>query len=85
MGWPKVAAFDRPTGLYALYRNVYDQSAIHFDLLSAEFFRAVLRDAASGGVVFTYRAAGKLIGYNLCFVHGGKLLDKYVGQGNCIK
>lgn len=65
--------------LYALYRNVYDQSAVHFDLLSAEFFRAVLRDNDSGGVVFTYRAAGKLIGYNLCFVQGGMLLDKYVG------
>lgn len=64
---------------YALYRNVYDQSEIHFDLLSPQFFRAVLQDATSGGVVFTYKAGGELIGYNLCFVHNGMLIDKYVG------
>jgi len=64
---------------YALYRNVYDQSEIHFDLLSPQFFRAVLQDAGSGGIVFTYKAGGALIGYNLCFVHNGMLIDKYVG------
>lgn len=64
---------------YALYRQVYDQSEIHFDLLAPAFFRAMLQDAASAGVMFTYRVAGKLIGYNLCFVHNGMLLDKYVG------
>jgi len=64
---------------YALYQNVYDQSEIHFDLLTPQFFRAVLQDAASGGVVFAYKVDGKLIGYNLCFVHNGMLLDKYVG------
>lgn len=65
--------------LYALYVNVYRQSAVQFDLLSAEFFTAVLQDAACDGVVFTYRHQGELIGYNLCFVRGGKLIDKYVG------
>jgi predicted N-acyltransferase len=64
---------------YALYRNVYDQSEIHFDLLGEAFFRAVLQDATSGGVVFTYRFAGDLIGWNLCYEHAGKLVDKYVG------
>ncbi|MCX7150093.1 MAG: GNAT family N-acetyltransferase [Rhodocyclales bacterium] len=65
--------------LYRLYRNVYDQSEIHFDLLSADFFRSVLQDPSSGGVVFLYRAAGALIGYNLCFESNGMLIDKYVG------
>jgi len=64
---------------YALYRQVYDQSETHFDLLSPGFFRAVLQDSSCGGIVFTYRVDGKLIGYNLCFVHNGMLLDKYIG------
>ena len=64
---------------YALYLNVYAQSEIHFDLLSRAFFECVLRDAASGGIVFAYRHAGELIGFNLCFEQGGKLIDKYVG------
>jgi uncharacterized protein len=65
--------------LYALYMNVYRQSEIHFDLLTAPFFRAVLQDAGIDGLVFTYRLDGHLIGYNLCFRENGMLLDKYVG------
>ena len=64
---------------YSLYRNVYEQSEIHFDCLTPAFFRSVLQDAASGGVVVTYRAAGRLIGFNLCFVYNDALIDKYVG------
>ena len=65
--------------LYALYANVYQQSEIHFDQLSREFFAAVLRDADSGGVVFAYHYQGELIGFNLCFATGSMLVDKYVG------
>ncbi|GAB3783878.1 GNAT family N-acetyltransferase [Dyella agri] len=64
---------------YALFDNVYAQSEIHFDRLSLDFFRRVLRDASSGGVVFVYRHEGKMIGWNLCYEHGGKLIDKYIG------
>lgn len=66
---------------YTLYRNVYAQSTTHFDLLTPDFFRAVLSDPQNGGVVFTYRMeeGGPLIGYNLCFERDGMLLDKYVG------
>jgi predicted N-acyltransferase len=62
-----------------LFDNVYEQSEIHFDRLSADFFRALLQDGTSGGVVFVYRHAGEMIGWNLCYEHGGKLIDKYVG------
>jgi predicted N-acyltransferase len=64
---------------HALFDNVYAQSEVHFDQLSAAFFRALLQDADSGGVVFVYRHAGQMIGWNLCYEHGGKLIDKYVG------
>jgi predicted N-acyltransferase len=64
---------------HALFDNVYAQSEVHFDRLTAAFFREVLRDADSGGVVFVYRHAGQMIGWNLCYEHGGKLIDKYVG------
>jgi hypothetical protein len=65
--------------LYGLYCNVYAQSEIHFDRLTAPFFRAVLQDTGVNGVVFTYRAGGDLIGYNLCVCENGMLIDKYVG------
>jgi hypothetical protein len=66
-------------GLYGLYLNVYAQSDVHFDLLQEGFFREILRDSANGGLLFTYRHQGELIGWKLCFQHGGMLLDKYVG------
>ncbi len=65
--------------LYALYRNVFQQSDIHFDQLTPAFFRALLQDATLNGVLFLYRAQGEIIGFNLCFEHQGMLLDKYVG------
>jgi len=65
--------------LYALYLNVYRQSEIQFDLLTVAFFKALLQDIGSCGVVFVYRAEGRLIGYNICFVANDRLLDKYVG------
>jgi len=63
----------------ALYENVYAQSEIHFDHLSADYLRAVLRDAGSGGLVFCYFAGDELIGWNLCYEYAGKLVDKYIG------
>jgi hypothetical protein len=65
--------------LYAMYRSVYAQSEIHFDLLTPEFFTAVLQDARLDGLLFVYRAGGAMIGWNLCFREGGLLIDKYVG------
>ncbi|MBX9689309.1 MAG: GNAT family N-acetyltransferase [Candidatus Obscuribacterales bacterium] len=65
--------------MYRMYENVYQQSEIHFDILSREFFAAVLQDASGNGKVFCYRVDGKLIGYNICFVRGDRLVDKYVG------
>jgi len=76
------ARFDDETTLrqfYTLFDNVYAQSEIHFDRLSEDFFRAILRDAQSIGVVFVYRHAGRMIGWNLCYEEGGKLIDKYIG------
>lgn len=65
--------------LYAQYLEVYTQSEIHFDMLSREFFRAILQDAALQGRLFLYSREGRLIGHNLCFIHEGMLIDKYVG------
>jgi hypothetical protein len=73
--------------LYGLYLNVYNKSYIHFDKLTRQFFETVFRDADNGGIVFLYRhktgpdtsRQDKIIGFNLCFVAGEFLVDKYVG------
>src|SRR5262249_31859583 len=65
--------------LYQLYLNVYQQSKFHFDLLTLEFFKSVLQDRQSGGVIVLYWQQQKLIGFNLLYVFNGNLVDKYVG------
>ena len=65
--------------MYELYLNVYRQSDVHFDLLSAPFFRALLQDESINGQVLVYRAGGELIGYNIRLLSGEMLIDKYVG------
>lgn len=75
------ASEERVDGYYALFDAVYTQSKIHFDQLTRAFFAAVLRDASNNGTVFEYRSTEDqaLLGWNLCFEHDGKLIDKYIG------
>lgn len=65
--------------LYRLYLNVVEKSEYQFDVLSEQFFREILLRAEHSGIVFTYQRGGEIIGFNLCFVHDNKLIDKYVG------
>lgn len=78
-GSPRFGDEDLLARIHALYENVYAQSEIHFDHLTAGYLRALLRDGASGGVVFAYHAGDELIGWNLCYEYAGKLVDKYIG------
>lgn len=76
------ARFDDPAELaryYALYRNVYEQSQVHFDLLTPEFLAGLLHAEGNDGRVFVYRLDGEMIGWNLCYVYAGRLIDKYIG------
>ncbi|GAO69820.1 MULTISPECIES: peptidogalycan biosysnthesis protein [Comamonas] len=81
---PTGAAFadeNRIDAYYALFEAVYAQSEIHFDKLSRAFLAGLLRDEDNGGIVFEYRdrQSDALLGWNLCFEHDGRLIDKYIG------
>ena len=67
--------------LYAMYLAVYEQSQIHFDLLSPAFFAALLKGTGGvlNGVVVCYRHQGVLAGYNISLIHNGMFIDKYIG------
>ncbi|MEO8216955.1 MAG: GNAT family N-acetyltransferase [Acidobacteriota bacterium] len=67
------------SSIVRLYRNVFAQSEIHFDLLTEDFFRAVLQSVTVGGTLFVYRTNGAMIGWNLCVAKSGILVDKYIG------
>lgn len=78
-GDPRFAEPALRAAFYALYRQVYAQSEIHFDELNSAFFDRVLQDASLGGIVFVYREQGRMLGWNLCFEVGDALVDKYIG------
>jgi len=65
--------------LYELYLNVYKKSKIHFDKLTMTFFKEVLKEKKSNGIVFLYRNQDKIIGFNLCYIFRDYLVDKYIG------
>lgn len=65
---------------YALYLQVFEQSEIHFDLLSEAFFYKLLQTDDKSLRVIVYRdKGGNLLGYNICFVIHDMLIDKYIG------
>ncbi|ALA81748.1 GNAT family N-acetyltransferase [Stenotrophomonas maltophilia] len=78
-GDPALADPQLQAELYALYLGVYAQSAVHFDQLDLPYFQHLLADSQGQGRMFLYRHQGQLIGWNLCYVHAGKLVDKYIG------
>ncbi|MFD1260203.1 GNAT family N-acetyltransferase [Entomomonas asaccharolytica] len=64
---------------YQLYLNVYEQSEVHFDLLTKAFFTQLLQDKQTVTKIFTYHHQGELVGYNICFIVNDMLVDKYIG------
>ena len=65
--------------LYAMYLQVFEQSEIHFDLLTPEFFTALLQSKDIEGVVVFYKHNAALVGYNLCMFNNNMLIDKFIG------
>ena len=79
LGHPEIASVNFIEEAYELYLQVFEQSEIHFDLLSREYFAALLGGRDIQGVIFLYRHMGRLAGYNICLEYGGNLVDKYIG------
>jgi uncharacterized protein len=65
---------------YQLYLNVYQQSEVHFDLLTKLFFTQLLQSKTINAHIVTYYDDDQLVGYNICFVVNNMLVDKYIGM-----
>ena len=63
---------------YELYLNMYNKSDIHFDKLTILFFRQILQKTTNAKV-FIYSHKSKIIGFNICYIVGDMLVDKYAG------
>jgi predicted N-acyltransferase len=65
---------------YNLYLNVYNNSDIHFDKLTLNFFRSILQSSESGGIVFVYKHDAKIICYTINFRGEDYFNYKYIGS-----
>jgi len=65
--------------IYSLYLNTYTAGAMKFEKLTKEFFLACAEKAGHRCRYFLYYIDGKLAAFNLCFVHGDLLIDKFIG------
>jgi predicted N-acyltransferase len=65
--------------IYRLYMNTYTAGATKFEKLTKEFFLICAEKAGYRCRYFLYYIDGKLAAFNLCFVHGDLLIDKFIG------
>ena len=66
--------------IYALYLKTYDAGTIHFEKLTPQYFIEVSRRMTDSTRFFLYYFEGRLICFNLCFLHGDHLIDKFLGM-----
>jgi len=65
--------------IYSLYMNTYTAGAMKFEKLTKDFFLTCAENAGHRCRYFLYYIDGKLAAFNLCFVHGDLLIDKFIG------
>ncbi len=65
--------------IYSLYMNTYTAGETKFEKLTRDFFLKAAENAGSGCRYFLYYIDGRLAAFNLCFVQGDLLIDKFIG------
>jgi len=65
--------------VYKLYLNNFDDSSVHFEILTPEFFKNICRNMPGIAKFFITRDGEKIVAFNLCFIKGGYCIDKFIG------
>lgn len=65
--------------VYALYAQNFDDSDIHFELLSPDFFVNICRTMPGVAKFFITREQDTVVAFNLCLVKGDTCIDKFIG------
>ncbi len=66
--------------LYKLYACNFEESDVHFETLTSEFFRNIQKNMPESARFFITRAGEKIVAFNLCLVKGNTLIDKVIGM-----
>ena len=73
---PSPATLDE---IFALYVQVYERSTVRFEKLTRAYFATIAAELSDRARFFLWRAGGRLVAFNLCFVHEEILYDDYLG------
>ncbi len=65
--------------IYKLYMNNFDESSVHFEVLTPEFFRMISRNMPKEVKFFITYDKKKIVAFNLCFIKGDRCIDKFIG------
>ncbi len=65
--------------IYELYLNNFNESDIHFETLTPEFFQNIGRNMRGITKFFITRDKEKIVAFNLCLVSGRTCIDKFIG------
>jgi uncharacterized protein len=65
--------------IYRLYLSTYSAGQTKFEKLTKEFFTNISRNLDKHTKFFLYYINGKLAAFNLCFLYGDLMIDKFIG------
>lgn len=65
--------------IYRLYMNNFDESSVHFEVLTADFFRKISKNMPGVAKFFITYDKEKIVAFNLCFIKGEFCIDKFIG------
>lgn len=65
--------------VYSLYMNNFDDSGVHFEVLTKDFFRNICRNMPGIAKFFLTYDKEKLVAFNLCLTNGTLFIDKFIG------
>jgi len=65
--------------IFALYRQTYAKSAVKFERLTLDFFRAIAEEDCAYFVFLRESGTAKLVAFMLCLRLGPRVINKFVG------
>jgi predicted N-acyltransferase len=65
--------------IYPLYLAVHERSALKFETLTKEYFRAIGQQMPESARFFIWRQNGKIVAFSFCLVCGDAIYDECIG------
>jgi predicted N-acyltransferase len=65
--------------IHPLYLAVHERSALKFETLTKDYFRAIGQRMPDRARFFIWRQLGKIVAFSFCLVYDGKIYDECIG------